>query len=266
MDNIMQKHTGNLFLDSLSPEGRGTLLNLSTAVSLPLGSVLYEPSIVPDYGYLLTSGIASTITKASNGDSAEVGLIGHEGMVGSLQILGPAPVPAESMVQIEATALRISLREFRKVFQASEEIRERLLEFVQNEALTTIQIAGCHRLHGTEKRMCRWLLMVQDRVQTDELKLTHSFLALMLGIRRPTATLVARSLQDEGMLEMRRGYFRVKDRGRMEAASCECYEQVKGLYENLYKRHSGFGSLHRKTKVVEQQVLPATDRRGHRVI
>src|ERR1700712_5722021 len=213
----MQKATGNLFLDSLSSESRATLLNLSTAVSLPPGSVLYEPSVVPDYGYLLTSGIASTITKASNGDSAEVGLIGHEGMVGSLQILGPAPVPAESMIQIEATALRISLREFRKIFQASEEIRNRLLEFVQNEALTIIQIAGCHRLHGTDERMCRWLLMGQDPVETEDVKLTHSFLALMLGIRRPTVTLIARSLQKRGLLELRRGFFKIVDRPKMEA-------------------------------------------------
>lgn len=176
--------SNNLFLSSLSPESRHKVLKLTKTVSLPVGTVLYEPEVLPEYGYLLTSGIASTITKTRNGDSAEVGLIGHEGLVGSLQLLGPALVPAESMVQIEATALRVSLREFRTIFQTSDEIRNRLLEFIQNEALTIIQIAGCHRLHGTEERMCRWLLMVQDRVQTDEIKLTHSFLALMLGIRR----------------------------------------------------------------------------------
>src|ERR1700712_5512562 len=170
----MQTMSNNLFLDSLSPESRESLRNISTAVSLPLGAVLYEPEVIPDYAYLLTSGIASTITKTRNGDSAEVGLLGHEGVVGSLQLLGPARVPAESMVQIEATALRIPLHAFRKLFQSSEEIRNRLLEFVQNEALTTIQIAGCHRLHGTEQRMARWLLMVQDRLESDELELTHS--------------------------------------------------------------------------------------------
>src|SRR3978361_737856 len=176
----MQTISNNLFLESLSSESRQTLMSLSKAVSLPLGTVLYEPEVIPDYAYLLTSGIASTITKTRNGDSAEVGLIGHEGLVGSLHPLGPAPVPAESMVQIDATALRISLREFRKIFLASEEIRNRLLVILQNEALIIMQIAGCHRLHGTENRMCRWLLMVQDRVQTDEIKLTQSFLALML--------------------------------------------------------------------------------------
>jgi len=235
----MQKMSNNLFLDSLSPESRELLGNISAAVSLPLGTVLYEPEVIPEYAYLLTSGIASTITKTRNGDSAEVGLIGREGVVGSLQLLGPAPVPAESMVQIDATALRISLREFRKIFLASEEIRNRLLEFVQNEALTILQIAGCHRLHGTEERMCRWLLMVQDRVETEELKLTQSFLALMLGIRRPTVTLVARALRKRGLLELRRGFFTILDRPKMEANACECYQTVKRLYTNLYKHHGG---------------------------
>jgi CRP-like cAMP-binding protein len=231
----MQRINSNFFLDSLSLESRRILVDLATTVSLPLGTILHEAQVIPDHAFLLTSGIASTITKTRNGDSAEVGLIGHEGVVGSLQLLGPAPVPAESMIQIDATALRICLREFRKIFQSSEEIRTRLLECVQNEAFTTIQIAGCHRLHGTEERMCRWLLMVQDRVQTDELKLTHSFLALMLGIRRPTVTLVARSLQKRGLLEMRRGCFKILDRPKMNANACECYQTVRELYANLYK-------------------------------
>jgi CRP-like cAMP-binding protein len=254
----------NLLLDSLSPECRRTLLDLSRAVSLPTGTVLYEPDVIPDYAYLVTSGIASTITKTRNGDSAEVGLIGHEGLVGSLQLLGPALVPAESMIQIEATALRIPLREFRKIFLASEEIRNRLLEFVQNEALTTLQIAGCHRLHGTEERMCRWLLMVQDRVESDELQLTHSFLALMLGIRRPTVTLAARSLQKRGLLELRRGFFRIVDRPKMEASACECYQTVKRLYNDLYKprRKPGAASNDRahETRVTEVASKRATTR------
>src|SRR6195952_6038152 len=121
----MQKMSNNLFLDSLSPQSRGILTNISKAVSLPLGTVLYEPEVIPDYAYLLTSGIASTITKTRNGDSAEVGLIGHEGVVGSLQLLGPAPVLAESLVQIDGTALRISWRELKNMFLVSEEIRNR---------------------------------------------------------------------------------------------------------------------------------------------
>jgi CRP-like cAMP-binding protein len=256
----MQKTSNNLFLDSLSPASRQILRNVSTAVSLPLGTVLYEPEVIPGYAYFLTSGIASTITKTKNGDSAEVGLIGHEGVVGSLQLLGPARVPAESMIQIDATALRISLREFRKIFLASEEIRNKLLEFVQNEALTIIQIAGCHRLHGTDERMCRWLLMVQDRVESEELKLTHSFLALMLGIRRPTVTLVARALQKRGLLELRRGFFKIVDRPKMEVNACECYHTVKQLYTNLYKHDGLLQRSEGKPQPTKRAVLPSVTR------
>jgi CRP-like cAMP-binding protein len=235
----MQKDQRSLFLDSLSHESRRSLIELSTTVSLPPGTVLYESQEIPDYAYCLTSGIASTITKTRNGDSAEVGLLGHEGVVGSLQLLGPARVPAESMVQMEASAFRIPLDAFRRLFQSSEEIRNRLLEFVQNESLTTIQIAGCHRLHGTQQRMARWLLMIQDRVESDDIELTQSFVALMLGIRRPTVTLVARELQKRGLLDLRRGHFTIINRPKLEAASCECYQQVKKLYDNLYDKHRG---------------------------
>jgi len=262
----MSKMSNNLFLDSLSPQSCEILRSISTAVPLPLGTVLYEPEVIPEYAYLLTSGIASTITKTRNGDSAEVGLIGHEGVVGSLQLLGPAPVPAESMIQIDATALRISLREFRKIFLASEEIRNRLLEFVQNEALTIIQIAGCHRLHGTEERMCRWLLMVQDRVESDELKLTQSFLALMLGIRRPTVTLTARALQKRGLLELRRGFFKIVDRPGMELNSCECFQTVRELYANLYKRHGNPECPHDFSQAAGDHVSWPHDNRSKRVL
>jgi Mn-dependent DtxR family transcriptional regulator len=91
--------------------------------------------------------------------------------------------------------------------------------------------------------MCRWLLMVQDRVETEELKLTHSFLALMLGIRRPTVTLVARSLQNQGLLELRRGSVKIVDRPKMEANACECYQTVRQLYTNLYKHHGKLESV-----------------------
>jgi hypothetical protein len=169
------------------------------------------------------------------------------------------------MIQIEATALRIPLRAFRSLFRSSEEIRNRLLEFVQNEALTMIQISGCHRLHGTEQRMARWLLMVQDRVESDDLELTHSFLALMLGIRRPTVTLVARGLQKRGLLALRRGHFEILDRRSLEAASCECYGTVKELYANLYEKHRGSVPVGQDHTFPKTATRPGAEERSKRV-
>src|SRR4051812_8018845 len=107
----------SLFIQSLTSDSQRLLLNRSVAVSLGQGTVLYEAEEPPAYTYFLTSGVASTVTTSSNGDSAEVGLIGREGVVGSLQLLGPAPVVARSIVQIEATALRIPLRDMKEIFR-----------------------------------------------------------------------------------------------------------------------------------------------------
>ena len=229
------QQTSNRLLDALSPATRGLVLKRSLPVNLSQGKVLIESQALPSYCYFLTSGIASLITNTRNGDSAEVGLMGHEGLVGGLHLLGSARVPAESIVQVDAQALCIPFAELKALFRSSEEVRMRILEFVQSESLTTIQIASCHRLHGTEERLSRWLLMVQDRVQSDELRLTHSFLALMLGIRRPTVTLVARSLQKRGVLALHRGSLRVLNRQRLEALACDCYQTTRALYEDLYR-------------------------------
>ena len=144
----MQHTNNNLFLDALSPDNCRLLLKRASRLPLPVGTVLYEPEQTPAYAYFLTSGIASTITTTRNGDSAEVGIIGREGVVGSLYLLGPAKVPAQSMMQLEGEGYRVPLPELKKLFGASEEVRNRLLEFIQNELLTTIQVASCHRLHG----------------------------------------------------------------------------------------------------------------------
>jgi CRP-like cAMP-binding protein len=137
---------------------------------------------------------------------------------------------------LEGSALRIPLSELRKAFRSSEEIRDRILEFVQEHALGLGQIAGCHRLHGAEERLARWLLMAQDRVQSDYLYFTQEFLAMMLGARRTTVTVVAGTLQESGLIEYRRGHVKILNRENLVSAACECYQVVSALYKNLYAR------------------------------
>ena len=238
---VALQQTGNRLLAALSEESRRLIENVSVSVNLAQGRVLMDPHGSHSYCYFLTSGIASAIACTPSGESAEVGIIGHEGMVGGLHLLGPARVFAQSLVQIDIQALRLPIPQLKRLFQCCEEVRTRVLDFVQAEALTTIQIAGCHRFHGTEERMARWILMVHDRVQADVLKLTHSFLALMLGVTRPTATLVARSLQERGIIELYRGGLRVLNRRRLEAITCHCYWATRDLYDGLY-RDDGIGA------------------------
>jgi len=226
----------NLFLESLSRESRSALLRLCVEVDLPLRKVLYEPGIVPPYAYFMTSGIASVVAMMENGGMAEVGLIGREGVVGSFHLLGPAKVSTSCFIQLEATALRIRFADLVSCFRENEEIRERVLEFVQEQAVSLSQLAGCNRLHDNEERLARWLLMAQDRTQTETLNFTQEFLAMMLGARRTTVTLIAGLLQRRGLIKYQRGRVKILDRAELEAASCDCYQITKELYSRLYSR------------------------------
>lgn len=227
---------GSKFLSSLGLANRELLLARSTPIPLPVRTALYEAGHTPNFGYFMTSGIASVVTTTALGETAEVAVIGREGIVGSTHILGPAPVQTRCFMQMAGTALRLPLSDFREVFRSSEEIRDRVLEFVQHLSLGVSQIAGCNRLHGAEERLARWLLMVQDRVDSDTLNLTQEFLAKMLGAQRTTVTLVAGTLQEDGLIEYRRGQVRILDRKRLEDAACSCYQVMKSLYGNLYRQ------------------------------
>lgn len=240
----MSSSSKNLFLASLTSESCDHLLDGSTAVSLPLRTLLYEAERVPDFAYFMTSGIASVVTTMAQGGSAEVGIIGNEGIVGSMHILGTAPDQTRCFMQLEGTAIKVPLSHFREAFRSSEEIRDRVLEFVQYQSLAVSQIAGCNRLHGAEERLARWLLMVRDRIDSDTLHLTQEFLAQMLGAQRTTVTLVAGTLQESGLIEYRRGRVRIVSQANLEDAACDCYQVTKRLYANLYsgKNHSSMES------------------------
>jgi CRP-like cAMP-binding protein len=225
----------NILLATLSSKSRERLMANATAVELPLRTSLYEAERMPAYAYFPTSGVASVVTTMSDGATAEVGLIGREGVVGSLHLLGNSQVSTHCFVQLEATALRIPMAQLQKEFQTSEEIRRRILEFVQEQALSVSQLAACQRLHEAEARLGRWLLMARDRTQSETLEFTQEFLAMMLGAQRTTVTMVAGGLQRRGLIEYRRGRVKITDTKGLEAAACDCYQVTRRLYANLYK-------------------------------
>lgn len=225
----------NLLLSSLSSRERDRLLSQATPLPLPLRMSLYEAEQLPLYAYFPTSGIASVVTAMKNGSTAEVGLIGNEGVVGSLHLLGSLPVSTRCFIQLEGTGLRIPMAELRNAFHSSEEIRSRILEFVQEQALSVSQLAACQRLHEAEARLSRWLLMAQDRTRNDTLEFTQEFLAMMLGAQRTTVTTVAGALQRSGLIEYSRGHVKIIDRESLEEAACDCYQVTKRLYQRLYQ-------------------------------
>jgi len=227
--------TGNLLLDSLSEDLQTSILDMGKQVLLPLQMMLHEQSQMPQYAYFLTSGIASVVVTMPEGGTAEVALIGREGLVGVMHILGPTPLPAQCFIQMEASGLRVRLEDLRTKFQESAELRKAVLEFVQQQTVTTGQIAACNKLHDAESRLARWLLMTRDRADGDTMHITQEFLADMLGTRRTTVTLVAGSLQRRGLIEYRRGKVKIVSRETLEQAACDCYRVTKDALDKLYK-------------------------------
>ncbi len=226
--------SGNLLLDSLSPNLLKSVLQRARPVALPVRSALYEPEVPPTHVYFLTSGLASVVTASEEGINVEVEVIGCEGMGGSVHLLGSSLVPSQCFMQLPGSALQMGMGTVREVFLQSAEFRERVLAFVQVQALTLGQIAGCHRMHSAEQRLARWLLMVQDRVSGDTLHLTQEFLAEMLGSQRTTVSVVAAEMQKLGTIEYSRGRLKITDRPALEKVSCGCYGVTQQLLKGLY--------------------------------
>jgi len=227
--------TGNLLLDALSPDLRQAVLEMCRPVDLPLRTLLHEQGEMPVFAYFLCSGAASMVVSMAEGGSAEVGLIGREGVIGAIHILGPTPTPAQCFIQMEGTGLRLRLADLRTLFQTSEEFRGRVLEYVQQQTVTLEQVAACNKLHETEERLARWLLMSRDRADQETMTMTQEFLADMLGTRRTTVTLVAGSLQRRGLIDYRRGKVTILDRNALELAACTCYAVTKEALTHLYQ-------------------------------
>jgi CRP-like cAMP-binding protein len=222
-------------LDALSPELCQAVVRLCRPIDLPIRTLLHEQGEIPAHVYFLCSGVTSVVVTMAEGGSAEVGLIGREGLVGAMQLLGPTPTPAQSFIQMEGDALRIRLDDLRAIFLKSDELRSRILEFVQQQTVTLEQIAACNKLHEAEERLARWLLMSRDRADQDTMTMTQEFMADMLGTRRTTVTLVASSLQERGLISYRRGKVTIVSRHELEKAACDCYRVCKEALHNLYR-------------------------------
>jgi CRP-like cAMP-binding protein len=206
-----------------------------TPVPLPMRTSLYKPEQPPAYAYFMTSGLASIVTLMADGAIAEVEVVGHEGLVGGLHLLGSAHVSTSSFMQIEGTGLRIEFPRLQELFRNNAEIRGRILEFVQEQTLCISQIAGCNRLHSAEQRLALWLLMASDRTSSEVLQITQEFLSEMIGTRRTTVTAIATTLQRNGLIEYQRGRIRLVDRANLETTACYCYQVIRNLTKGLYQ-------------------------------
>ena len=230
----MPATTGNLLLDALSPELRDAIVALSRPVDLPARTLLHEQGETPAHAYFLCTGVVSMVVTMAEGGSAEVGLTGHEGVVGAMQLLGRTPTPSQSYILMPGSAIRVRLDDLRNLFLTSDELRCRVLEFVQQQNVSLEQVAACNKLHEAEQRLARWLLMCHDRSNQDTMTLTQEFMADMLGTRRTTVTMVASSLQERGMISYRRGKVTILSHQELQKAACHCYGICSHALRTLY--------------------------------
>jgi CRP-like cAMP-binding protein len=196
------------------------------AVHLPLHATLNEAAKPIAHCYFLRSGLASILTVLANGKIVEVGLTGSEGFVGLPLLAGLKSSATRVIVQVSGSAFRISAKNMVAVLAGCPALRRRLGQYGLDVGMQSAQIAACNRLHNANQRMARWLLMSQDRLGGNLVRLTQEFLAHMLGMRRASVNVALGFLQRKGHIAYARGAVRIEDRLGLEAASCECYASI----------------------------------------
>ena len=217
----------NLFLAALSPRDLDIIQPYLKPVDLRQGVVLADPGARVDEILFVESGMISITTTMEDGAAIELASLGREAVVGSLAGLGVHRANARAIVQIAGSGLRIAAADYRAVMTRSPVFLKIVLLSNELAMAQMQQTAACNALHSAERRMCRWIIQVRDRVGDDVLRLTHDFVAQMLAVRRPTVTLIAQELQNAGLIRYRRGEITILDHAGLERAACECVEALR---------------------------------------
>jgi CRP-like cAMP-binding protein len=202
-------------------------------VTLPLGKSLYESGDALRHVYFPTDSIVSLLYVMENGASAEISVVGNEGLVGIAVFMGGESTPSRAIVQSAGHAYRLPGQRLKDEFNRHGELLLLMLRYTQALITQMAQTAVCNRHHSIDQQLCRWLLLSLDRLQSDQVRMTQELIANMLGVRREGVTDAAGKLQRLGIIEYSRGHIKVVDRARLEALSCECYEVVRKETERL---------------------------------
>lgn len=202
-------------------------------VSMSLGDVLYESGVPMRHVYFPTNSIVSLLYVMEDGASAEIAIVGNEGVVGVSLFMGGESTPSRAAVQSAGEAYRLPGRILKREFERGGPLQHLLLLYTQALLTQMAQTAVCNRHHTLDQQFCRWLLLSVDRLPSDELVMTQELIANMLGVRREGVTEAAGNVQKAGLIRYHRGHITVLDRAGLEARACECYTVVKKEFDRL---------------------------------
>lgn len=225
--------TQNHLLAALPVEAYQALAPSLTLVEFEHGEVLYNPGGPIEDVYFPNDAVVSLVYSTQEGDTVEVGLVGMEGMVGMPFILGATISPYRAIVQVSDGAMKMKASTLRDEFRKTGPLQDVLHRYTHGLMMQVTRTAVCNRIHKIEERLARWLLMVRDRMGSNEFSLTHEFLADMLGVRRAGVTLAVGILQQSGLIRSGRGRISITDREGLESVACECYGVGRQDFANL---------------------------------
>ena len=226
----------NYVLAALPPNVYQQLIPHLKLVSLEQGWRLYEPGDLIQEIYFPIDCLLSITLTMSDGATIETGMIGKREMLGLSAFMGSKTMQSACMVQVSGSAIRANAEVLQQEFNRNQELRDVFLRYTQAFLAQVSQTAACNRLHLLEHRLARWLLEVQDRVDLNKLRLTHEFIADMLGVRRAGVTQAAQKLQDNGIIRYKRCQLQILAQHELEASACECFRTIKDEYDRLLKR------------------------------
>src|SRR5580704_13555553 len=196
-------------------------------LSMPHHLSLYEPGQPLEFVHFPNTGMVSLVIATEDGKTVEVGEVGREGFAGIQAAVGINTNQVREVVQIAGEGFRIRIGALQSVLQSAPDLQRLLTRYAVVQGMQFAQTAACNRLHNIEQRLARWLLITQDRVDSDTLAITHDFLATMLGTDRPTVSLAAGALQKKKLIEYARGAVKIVNRKKLKACTCECYGVIE---------------------------------------
>ena len=233
----------NHLLSVLPERVQERLIDDLTLVSLPLGKVLYESGTSVDAVYFPVDSIVSLLYVMENAASAEIAVVGNDGMVGIALFMGGGSTTSRAVVQSAGQAYRLPARRFNDEVARHGDLLHLMLRYTQVLITQMAQTAVCNRHHSIDQQLCRWLLLSLDRLPDNELMMTQGLIANMLGVRREGVTEAAGKLQELGVIQYQRGHITVLDRAALEKLSCECYSVVKQESDRLLPWFAPPGTL-----------------------